>query len=296
MKNGGFINIYPDPSSAVRTFLYSNHFRQDRVQDEFTHVIRANSMGFNDKEWELTPSKKRIFCLGDSFTEGIGATSDSTYPKILNMLLGDSVEVLNAAISGSDIVYAYATAKEFLLNSRPSGFLVSVNQTDILDIIIGGGFERFDTTRPRVDKNPWWSNLYAHSYFFRLFVHKGLKKNRIFLTEEEMTRETNQAIIVIKQAIGKFKLLCEKHNIEWCVVMMPMKNETIQQQYELDDVITYLQQENICFVNVLDYFNSVGVNEKTVEQIHWPIDGHYNNTGYRLLGEAVAQKIVNKVR
>src|SRR5690606_18528540 len=101
-----------------------------------------------------------------------------------------------------------------LLALSPDMFLLNINQTDIIDVIVRGGFERFDTSAVFKDKNPWWNGLYGSSYTFRLFVHRVLKKNRLFLNERDMATETEKAISIIVDAVSRFKTFCKQNNIE----------------------------------------------------------------------------------
>lgn len=76
-------------------------------------VIRTNSQGFRDDEWELRKPERtyRIAVLGDSMAFGLGVEQDEPFPAILEGLLngqqGDlTYEVLNFAVPG------YNTAAE----------------------------------------------------------------------------------------------------------------------------------------------------------------------------------------
>ena len=55
---------------------------------EFKYERFTNSLGFADKEWDADKkTKKRLVALGDSFTEGDGASADSSFPVLLQQLL-----------------------------------------------------------------------------------------------------------------------------------------------------------------------------------------------------------------
>jgi lysophospholipase L1-like esterase len=50
------------------------------------------------------PPKVKVACVGDSITQGVGASGDKSYPKQLAALLGDGYEVGNFGNSGSTML------------------------------------------------------------------------------------------------------------------------------------------------------------------------------------------------
>lgn len=284
--NGSYTCTYPaKPSSLTYTPLIKQSFKTT----EFVHVVKANSLGFNDSEWSRNKNKKRIFCLGDSFTAGFGSTNDSSYPAILQRLLGDSFEVCNAGVPGCDIVAEYELLQKKLLPYKPDYLLISINQTDIVDIITNGGSERFDTTKPFINKNPWWNGLYAKSYLFRFFIHQVMEKDYLFLTKKQYEIEKQRAEKHMVETIEKFHAYSYANGVKICFVVMPMKREIFGGAYELQRPLLFIEKEKLCMVNMLDYFAKHGIESITAGQVYWPVDLHYNNKGYALLANAASQ-------
>lgn len=64
-------------------------------------VYNYNSRGFRDSEWPTDPAelKKSIWCVGDSFTVGIGSNVDCTWPKILQKSI--NVRTINVSMDGA---------------------------------------------------------------------------------------------------------------------------------------------------------------------------------------------------
>ena len=78
--------------------------------------------------------KIRITCVGDSITDGIGASSgDNTYPAQLQKILGDKFEVLNKGVSGTTVTNSEDRA--YTKTSRYKESLTS--QPDIVIILLG---------------------------------------------------------------------------------------------------------------------------------------------------------------
>lgn len=85
-------------------------------------------------------------CLGDSFTECMGSTGDSTFEHLLAWG-NDSLEVMNCGMAGSDPFFEYKLFEDKLLKYKPDDVFVFVNVSDIFDVMTRGGFERFRTDR-----------------------------------------------------------------------------------------------------------------------------------------------------
>jgi len=78
------------------------------ISDSRTHV-QINSKGLRDGEHAYArQGKPRVLVLGDSFTWGFGVERHERYTDRLGALLGDSVEMINAGVSG------YGTDQELL--------------------------------------------------------------------------------------------------------------------------------------------------------------------------------------
>lgn len=71
--------------------------------DKFQATHRYNALGFRGPEVSLTPTTdRRIICIGDSWTEGIGASDEHTWPAVVQKELSpQGCEVINLGDSGS---------------------------------------------------------------------------------------------------------------------------------------------------------------------------------------------------
>ena len=101
---------------------------------DFDHEIRINAAGLRDRDIDdARPSgKRRILCLGDSFTWGMGVEAGETWPKVLERAL-PTAEALNAGVNG------WGTSQEFLwlrregLTYRPDAVVVGFYVNDFSD-------------------------------------------------------------------------------------------------------------------------------------------------------------------
>lgn len=86
--------IYAD--SRMEFALYGSNWSK--------HYVQKNSLGYRDQEWtpEELASKKTVFAIGDSFTEGWGLNDPAQrYTDVLADLLGEDWAVVNIARAGA---------------------------------------------------------------------------------------------------------------------------------------------------------------------------------------------------
>src|SRR5262249_88593 len=81
--------------------------------------------------YERSGNRYRLLILGDSSTAGLGIDKQSdTWPQVLQRLLGDSIEVLHAAVIG----YSTEQARVALLREdykyKPDGVLLYLGNND----------------------------------------------------------------------------------------------------------------------------------------------------------------------
>lgn len=267
--------------------LYAPGAVFSQTSKEFTTGVNANKVGCNDYEWELQKNKKRIFCIGDSFTEGIGASRDSSYPAILRTLIKDTAEVCNAGVSGGDPFFSYTNLKFKLLKYRPDIILVTVNETDIMDYLIRGGFSRFQPDGTMCyRKPPWWEFAYARLYTVRYLVHNVLDYNMLFYRKSEMQEKEDQAKAEIKLCVDSIATLCSAEKITPVFIFNPMQIEVKEQRLKCQSILTYCNKQHYRTVDLLEYYKQNGINANTLYNYWWPVDGHHNATGYAVWARA----------
>ena len=163
---------YVSPFEVGFDTWYRVHPANKKIEyhnEEFSASWVANNEGLNDKPFS-TSQKCSIMVLGDSFTEGSGASNDSSYPRQLADLVRDSLtpsgEVWNCGVGGSDLIFEFTLFRGRLLKYKPSMVIVTVNNTDIPEVMIRGGFERFAQDGKHTTEKGLGSNLYLHIAFW----------------------------------------------------------------------------------------------------------------------------------
>jgi lysophospholipase L1-like esterase len=260
---------------------------------EFTQRVVTNSEGFSDKErHEDNAGKVRVACIGDSFTEGSGTTSDSSYPAMLQRLMPDT-EVMNFGIGSSDPVYGYMAMERKVLKYHPDIVTLTINGTDRNDIITRGGFERFDVNgRIHYRMAPWWEPLYKHLYTARLILRAVLQVDwATHIPISDLDMENAKADKIIEETLDRFHTLCVSHHVRCIFVFHPLKDEVIKGRMQSAPVMAYARQQGYEVVDILRGFQMLEMRADNAKQYYWVNDGHNNGAGYALFARALHSAI-----
>ena len=270
---------------------------------EFLHSRKTNSIGLPDVELKMEKDNNelRIIALGDSFTESVGTTDDMTWVKNVERILSKKypkklITTFNCGVSGSDIIFEYILLKEKLLIYRPDIVIIALNTTDIVDIITRGGIERFKNDGTvKYNTPPVWEKLYATSFVFRLVIHKLLQYNSVLIREGEYKRKQFNALGEIVKIINKFKQLAIEYNFNLLIVLHPQKYEVDIGSYDPEELNAILRDNKIEVLDLLKiYSNKNQINQKNAHEFYWPVDAHHNTKGYQIMGQEIAEKIIEQ--
>ena len=269
---------------------------------EFSASWITNNEGFDDKTFSVTKQGKRIMVLGDSFTEGSGAPNDSSYPRQLADIIKDSVdapvEVWNCGVGGSDLFYEFVLFRDKLLKYKPDMAVVTINNTDIYETMIRGGFERFGKDRKtHYKKGPWFEPLFEHSYVVRAIAIDAFGYGFSFIkkSEDQQLRETAMDELCI--AMDSFSVLCKEKNIALSFAFHPMQSEMeSRDKYFAVKQIAHCGKLGYDYVDAREQFYKMGIDADSAKKLYWSIDGHFNPTGYHYLAWCVWENIKEKIK
>ena len=87
-------------------------------------VVRSQSLHHPDPRSFTDVDGKRILCVGDSFTYGVGAPKGMSYPDMLQEKLGDSYTVVNRGWPGANSSMVAAYMPEWMEKYEPDLVLV----------------------------------------------------------------------------------------------------------------------------------------------------------------------------
>jgi hypothetical protein len=116
----------------------SNKFCQFTGIDSYEHCLNKkiflnysgtvnyqfNSRGFRDNEWPCTLEdlKKRIWCVGDSFTVGVGSSIDRTWPSVLAKNINR--QTINVSMDGASNNWIFRKTLKILQEISPDMIVI----------------------------------------------------------------------------------------------------------------------------------------------------------------------------
>ena len=271
---------------------------------EFSYRHNYNDLGLRVSKTEGVDSGKLIVaCLGDSFTEGVGAPNDSTWPQLLenkfnaeNLNQGNKLYCLNGGSDGSDPFFELIILKKLLLKYKPQTVILAVNNSDIDDAILRGGWERFkENGEVHFRKPPWWEYLYQFSYITRNIVHSFWNINWMLLTPKQEKVETRMAISSLNDVITKQYLsLAEEYKFKLVVILHPMQYELEGNTFDELNLLNQqlLEQDQIVTINLFEEFKKeINKTDFEFKDFYWKTDRHHNSKGYQLWADILYKEV-----
>jgi lysophospholipase L1-like esterase len=122
----------PGPGHARRAGHPRSVMTVASAPDGFEFEHHYNQLGFRGADVKLEPPLQyRLACLGDSFTEGIGAKEGETWPEFLSAELATSkCEVLNLGIAGAESSRYGLTLLQTVVPLQATHVVVCFNTND----------------------------------------------------------------------------------------------------------------------------------------------------------------------
>lgn len=250
--------------------------------------LRFNSLNLLNREIDTTAE---IIGVGDSFMEGMGADPDSAFINVVARNTGKPV--INTGQSGSDPLFEEKMVERiFEKNLKPTHILLTINYSDISDVIIRGGQERFignDSVVYR--KPPHYYPVYRSSYVVRA-LFTMLRFDNSLVSPFARPKKVADALSEIQKAINRIDLMCKENQCRLLVIVHPLEYEIQSGRWELDPLIRNLRGDKIQTIDMFQEFVLDGrINRKTSSLYYLQGDGHHNGLGYQVFGEITAKKI-----
>ncbi len=284
--------------SKEMTVVNRPHATKTLATTEFNYTHHYNSLGLRGDEPTADSSKKTIVILGDSFVEGQGAPDDSTWVRLLENKLNSrqvfskQVQCINGGLAGSDVFFEFKVLEKYLLGMKPDHVILTINTSDIVDIIVRGGNERFgEGGRLYYQKPPWWEYIYQFSLITRAMVHSVGEYDWMLLSPEQKVTETESAMRKLKDCIlNDYVALSKSEGFKLTVVLNPRLGELEQNDFPFTELGNNpdLTRE----VQVINLHSEFVEWKKTTNaeynSIFWPIDLHHNAAGYNLFAQIMS--------
>jgi lysophospholipase L1-like esterase len=274
---------------------------------DFSYEYAINSWGFREKEFDLKTSDSivRIVVTGDSFTEGVGAPYDSTWPRLLEKELLQyhiKAEVIDAARSGSDIFYDFVFYRDKLSALNPDIVIAALNLTDYQDYIFRGGMERFRKDgKTQYNSAPWYQFIYRYSHLFRAVMMRvnNYPFNGIFVSQDDYISGWKSTTSVMEDVFLKYKNEAKKNGSNFISVLHVTPCEIMNTGYfndtnkqNLYDLDSLLKNNGVNSFNISDELQTEFGSMKP-EQYTYKHDQHFKPNGYAAMAKIIAQKMLD---
>ena len=299
-NGGGYVSPYQEPPHNAWYHLRATNTTSSYNQPEFDYELRTNSLGIRDVEHptDKPPGELRIIGLGDSFTEGQGARYEDSYLQVLQRNLNSKqdrvhVRVVVGGVAGSDPFYCYRLLKDKLLQFQPDVVTLTINQSDVMDVITRGGNERFrDDGTVQFAEPPGDEWIFARSHLYRVFLMVVLGHDWFGLSPSEHATKRAEAVEKMQSIVGEFQKLGSENDFRLLVILHPDVFEltTASYAFDADALKKHFAENAVDYVDLLEYFRErVGPDRESQESLYWKKDFHLNEAGYRLFAEGVEE-------
>jgi lysophospholipase L1-like esterase len=280
--------------------LYGRNRTIRDVKPEFTHVRTTNALGLPERDVAKVKAadEYRVLALGDSYTEGVGASYDETWVRVFEREVsplpdGRTVRAINAGISSSDLLLQYVLLRDRLKDYGPNLVIAALNNSDVADLLARGGMERFRPDgRIRGDRGPAWDWLYGISYITRHIVHDVLGHSWLLLTPDAERAAQATAREHLHAGIRALAELSRDIGATFVLVLIPHEYEVKDGQYEqgfgpLVDALTASHPPDV--IDLLALYKRAGtLTPGNSSEHYWRLDYHHNARGYALMGRTMA--------
>jgi lysophospholipase L1-like esterase len=266
----------------------------------------------------------QVLGMGDSFTFGAEVQREETYlhvfQKHLENRLRNPIEVLNAGVGGWGI-FQYYLFLEQAIKSSPDVITVGLLPNDFFGNFDGITLE--DIRNKNLSKGieisvegGWYLKIKSfikQSMFLNWLAHTFLSNGEVYATiyktktgEDSYLRKTYSKnwqgkMNLAKAVISKMKAETEKNNIKLVLVIIPQKAQALLLEYpeKFKDFDPYHFSRhfhsigNELSVPVVDFIDFLASHTNPLS-LYFPLDGHLNPEGQKLLGEFLGNEFIRQ--
>jgi lysophospholipase L1-like esterase len=276
--------------------------------DEFTFDYRHNSGGFRDTEHTLDkpPGVFRIVALGDSFTYGVGAAFDETYPARVERLLNQQpgrtqrVEIINLGLPMYGTEAERLMLEHYGLPYHPDLVLVGFLPNDIADAHAGldaisvrpDGFlsshevQQFGTFAA-------WLSKYSRGVRFLLIRIVAFERRGQHTVDVSDVHEIYKDHGLLQQdwrkvesELTRIQSLAKQHGAGFVLVSIPQAGPwDAEQAYPDQRLAGWSAAHGAMFIPTLPALRGA-----SVRPLYFPKDGHCTPAGYAVIARAIVSE------
>lgn len=297
-KNGhSFLSLF-EPTHHGQFQNYTPNDTLHINNTEFSYLHYIDKYGFRNSDSVDMLDTIDVLALGDSFTEGLGAPQDSSWPVLLTRENGWTV--YNAGVMGSDPVFGSKIVQEDTFYFHPKRVVFAVNYSDITDMVIRGGMERFDGNGGvQYKPAPWFMPIYKHAHLFRAILHLVFRYDYTFTPPQRRAESINEALFILSETLEDVNQYCQQEGVQMYVFVHPIPQEYYMNLdrrlnfRKIDTLVDLLRAKNVCAFNLREGFEKRLRTDSDWRSASWPLDGHFNGKGYGIMAELIANAIVD---
>jgi lysophospholipase L1-like esterase len=299
--------------SNLDTWYYignPNDYNRVLQSNEFSYVRKTNSLGFSDIEWvkEKPDNQIRILTLGDSFTEGDGASYEDSYPSILQKMFIEKLPekdilVMNAGVCGSDPFFQYIILKDILLEYKPDLVIFTIGTNDVFyDFTIFGGMERFKddgTVQTLAKTDYWWTAIYRNSYFIKFFIQFTPWFYSDLISKRDHEKANNIRNASFSHLYNLFDSLSVAENFSLLQIIRPETFEFKNERYKIEltaffNELRFNKKKTPATFDLLDYYlKTLKIKGSEMHLFYWKENRHHNTEGYKIMAKGVYEAIIS---
>ncbi len=295
---------YHYPLKPSKSWIHNRKPNSEKIQgyQEYTYEIKTNNEGLRDIEHPINKKKNefRIIALGDSFTEGVGVTTlEDTWVKVLERNLNEQfpnkkTTIINAGISSSDPFFELVLLKQNLLKYNPDVVIMTLNQSDIDEIIQRGGAKRFlQNNIVHYNDGPWHEPFFGMSYIVRILVHKIFGLNWLFLDKNEQMHKSELAVSQIRKCVNDLQKIGEHKGFKTIAIIQPVREDLlIKVEGNSNIKNVFPVNASVLTLDMIDFFKSKNA-DSNLDTFYWPIDRHFTKKGNLLFALGLEEFLID---
>ena len=276
---------------------------------EYQFEYRHNSRGLRDVEHtvEKPGGVFRILVLGDSFTYGVGAGFEETYPYRLEQLLSargpghPRVEIIKAGVPRFFPEIERLQLEHYGIRYAPDLVLVAFTSNDLVDTVRG-----MDALRPSstdgylVSKRSERLGAFGTWLYVRSAAARAVLSRYLARTEEPRQKpkslkeikkpDRDAAWLKIEEEYGRMHEIARLHGAGLVVVNIPragLERKPAKRLASITDSKPYQ------FIDVLEDMRAV-LMAGPAGPLYWPSDGHCTPDGYDVIARALFRALTTR--
>lgn len=107
-----------------------------------------------------------------------------------------------------------------------------------------------------------------------------------------MPEETKRATTILISTMDSFANLCRQRNIKLVFAFHPLRSESLGLgNYQVKPLLAHCYENNLSYVDMASDLMLKGYSDQQIEELFWPLDGHFKNKGYLYLAEMISKSI-----